>query len=127
MSILLTTRIIFGTIVIMRKIYNILLLSLLVLVPVLFSRFTFEVVRIKITLFELVLPWIFSIWLWSNFKSGFKDLSRQPYLLLSAVVSFYILGLFFYFRNSFHTSCFYKERQRSYIFCIRLTNTLFYF
>ncbi|MDP8216967.1 MAG: O-antigen ligase family protein [Candidatus Kaelpia imicola] len=108
MSILLTVENIFGTITAMRKMYNILLLSLVVLIPLLFSRSTFEVVRAKITLFELILPWIFSIWLWRNFKSGFKDLSRQPPLLLLIVVLFYVLGLFLYFRNSFHTACFEK-------------------
>ncbi len=105
MSILLTIKSIFGTIITMRKLYNILLLLVVALVPLLFSTATFEVVRIKITLFELVLPWIFSIWLWSNFKSGFKDLSRQPPMLLLVVVLFYILGLFLYFRNIFHTAC----------------------
>ncbi|MDP8253578.1 MAG: O-antigen ligase family protein [Candidatus Kaelpia aquatica] len=108
MSILLTVEDIFGIITVMRKLYDVLLLLVVVLIPLLFSRATFEVVRVKITLFELILPWIFSIWLWRNFKSGFKDLSKQPFVLILAVVLFYILGLFLYFKNSFHTACFEK-------------------
>ncbi len=84
-----------------------LLFSVLILsIPAVFSTFTFEVARIKIAVFELIMPWIFFIWLYLNVKRKFASLISLPRPVLVSWAAFFLCGVFLYLRNEFKVICF---------------------
>jgi len=100
----------------------VLLLSVLIFaIPVVFSTSTFEVTRIKIAVFELIMPWIFFIWLHINVKKKFASLASLPRSVLVSLSAFFIYGVFLYFRNEFKVICFENVILNTLLFTFLLS------
>lgn len=86
----------------MELIFKVSLLLLIFLIICTVSPLTFQIVRIKITIFELLLPWIFLIWLSKNIKNKFEGLSSLPVIIIISVALFFIISVYLYYRNKFY-------------------------
>ncbi|MDP8234346.1 MAG: O-antigen ligase family protein [Candidatus Saelkia tenebricola] len=100
----------------MKTAFVLLLLALILIVPVIFSVSTFEITRIKITFFELIMPWIFFLWIYMNIKKKFKTLASLPIPVLILWGGFFLFGVCLYFKNEFKAICFEQS----------ILNTLFF-
>lgn len=84
--------------------FKLILLGLIFLVLMAVSSITFEITRIKITIFELLMPWLFLAWLHRNIRSKFVGLSSPPLIVLVFLSLFFLSGIWLYFRNSYYIS-----------------------
>lgn len=89
-----------------RQGFEIALYLLIVVLFLSFCNFTYQSSRIKIFLFELILPWLFVVCLYHNFKSGFPELIFSTHFF--AFLLFFLLALPLYFYNPFRYVCFEK-------------------
>ncbi|HEO63955.1 MAG TPA: O-antigen ligase family protein [Candidatus Omnitrophica bacterium] len=89
----------------MKNLFVFAVAAITVFIPLGFSNFAFESTRVSTAFFELVLPWIFLIWLVKNIKNGFKSVLSLPLLLLVSVAGFYFAGIFLYFKGGFNPIC----------------------